>query len=334
MYSPISKRSAAPGQSPGRSRFRSIFALCATLLILGGCSATPQTNALLSSPLPEQEPLSAELTEVPFYPQEQYQCGPAALATLLEYSGQQVTPDELVPKVYVPEREGSFQVEMLGATRQYQRIAYPIEPQLEALISAIDAGYPVLVLQNLAMEWYPRWHYAVAIGYDLEDETIILRTGVTERYAADMKVFERTWQRGDYWAMVAVKPGDMPPDADARDYFQAVAAFERPAPETEARTAWQTGLQYWPEDRSLLMGYGNHLYNAGLPAQAGEQYLRVTELYADYAPAFNNLAQTLIDTGKPNEALVYARRAVSLGNDQQAQVYRQTLEQAEDALAD
>lgn len=332
MYSRIFNRTTAPGQTLGRSRFRPFLALFASLLLLGGCSATPQTNALLNGPLPQQSPVRQELTQVPFYPQEQYQCGPAALATLLEYSGSEVTPDELVPKVYVPEREGSFQVEMLGATRQYQRIAYPIEPKLEALIAAIDAGYPVLVLQNLAMEWYPRWHYAVAIGYDLEDETIILRTGVTERYAADMKVFERTWQRGDYWGMVAVEPGDMPPDANAGEYFQAVAAFERPAEEALAAKAWQAGVQHWPSDRSLLMGYGNHLYNAGLPAQAGQQYLKVTEQYAVYAPAFNNLAQTLIDTGRPAEAVHFAQQAVELGTDQQASIYRETLEQAKEAL--
>ncbi|WP_432698344.1 PA2778 family cysteine peptidase [Marinobacterium sp. YM272] len=333
MSSPIFNRPAAPGVS-GRTLFRPLLALFTSLLVLAGCSATPQTNALLNSPLPQQSPARAELTKVPFNPQEQYQCGPAALATILDYSGQPVTPEALKPRVFVPEREGSFQVEMLATTRQYQRIAYTIEPELEALIDAIDAGYPVLVLQNLAMEWYPRWHYAVAIGYDLEDETIILRTGITERYAADMKVFERTWKRGDYWGMVAVKPGDLPPDADPGKYFRATAAFDRHAPADLSAAAWQAGLDQWPGNRDLLMGYGNYLYSAGRTDDAGRQYLQVTELYPGYAPALNNLAQTLIDRGLAREAVDYAERAVALSNEHYKASFEETLQHAIDALPD
>ncbi|HBX60124.1 MAG TPA: bacteriocin/lantibiotic ABC transporter, partial [Methylophaga sp.] len=47
-------------------------------LLLTACSHTPQTNRLNQQPF---EPVQAELDDVPFFPQTQYQCGPAALAT-------------------------------------------------------------------------------------------------------------------------------------------------------------------------------------------------------------------------------------------------------------
>jgi len=302
------------------------------LLILAGCSATPQTRSLLDNRADLPLAAKRELTEVPFHPQEEYQCGPAALATILNASGVTVAPDELTPRVYVPKRKGSFQVEMQTATRHYRRLAYPLEPSLETLLQTVDAGYPVLVLQNLGLDWYPQWHYAVVVGYDLDRGEIILRSGVTERYVVGLKLFERTWRRGKHWALVALKPGQLPPRADAKRYFLAAAAFEPQAGFDKARKAWLTGLSRWPNHREMLMGYGNLLYVQGDPASAGAQYRRVTELYPDYAPALNNLAQSLIDTGRAAEAVRYAERAVERAGEQEAVLYRETLEQAEKAV--
>ena len=44
-------------------------------------------------------PPGVELQDVPFFPQDEYQCGPAALATVLVNSGVTVVPDELTDKV-------------------------------------------------------------------------------------------------------------------------------------------------------------------------------------------------------------------------------------------
>ena len=93
--------------------------LCAVLLWLTGC-ATPQVAALLARP-PATLPARVELTGVPFHPQEEYQCGPAALATVLVHAGVATTPDALVPEVYLPARGGSLQAEMLAAARRHGR---------------------------------------------------------------------------------------------------------------------------------------------------------------------------------------------------------------------
>ena len=73
--------------------------------------------------------------------------------------------DELVAQIYLPERKGSLQPEIIAAVRRYDRVPYRIEPALPALLAELRAGRPVLILQNLGLRSLPRWHYAVVIGY-------------------------------------------------------------------------------------------------------------------------------------------------------------------------
>src|SRR3982750_3125163 len=85
--------------------------------LLSGCSfIAPQTYALKESTPGDLQP-RAELTEVPFFPQEDYYCGPSALAMVLTAAGAKVTPEQLVEHVYLPGRKGSLQVEMLATAR-------------------------------------------------------------------------------------------------------------------------------------------------------------------------------------------------------------------------
>ena len=54
-------------------------------------------------------PRSLELRGTPFFPQEDYQCGPAALATVLRAGGAGGDAESLQPQVYLPARAGSLQ---------------------------------------------------------------------------------------------------------------------------------------------------------------------------------------------------------------------------------
>src|SRR5690606_15890104 len=102
--------------------FRLLKSVLAVLLTgaLAGCVGAPQSAALLASwdeqALPLHSPIL--LDNVPFFAQDEYQCGPAALATVLVADGVEVTPEELVDQVYVPARQGSLQIEMLAAPRR------------------------------------------------------------------------------------------------------------------------------------------------------------------------------------------------------------------------
>src|SRR5688572_29670880 len=114
------------------------------LALLSGCAS--QTR--IEDQLPRRMVRQIELRETPFFPQKDYECGPAALATVLVASGVAVTAQELTPKVYLPERRGSLQVELIAAARGYDRLPYSMAPRFDLLLAEVAAGRPVLVLQN------------------------------------------------------------------------------------------------------------------------------------------------------------------------------------------
>ncbi len=284
------------------------FALAA--LLLSGC-ATPQMVAL-DAHWPAGLAARVELTEVPFFPQEEHQCGPAALATIAGAAGLAITPEALREQVYLPGREGSLSIELLAASRRYALLPYPLRPRVEDLLQEVAAGHPVLVLQNLAFAWYPLWHYAVVIGFDRERNVLVLRSGRTQRLEMSLFTFERTWARADHWAMLALAPGQLPATAQAATYIETVAALERVNPQA-AQQAYAAALLLWPQERALLLGVGNSAYALGQPDTAVKAYRSATEQHPDFADAWNNLAQVLLDTGQHNAAAQAIEKAVVIG---------------------
>ncbi len=298
--------------------------LIAVTMLLVGCAGTAQTDALLAA---RSETIHAiELKDVPFFPQNAYQCGPAALATVLASAGAAITPEALVPQVYLPTRRGSLQFELLAATRRHGYIPYVLEPRLDRVLDEVAAGTPVLVLQNLGLGWYPKWHYAVVVGFDLSTGEMILRSGVEARHVVPMRVFERTWKRGNFWAMVSMPPDRLPHTADEASYVHAVLSLERLQLWHDTAVAYDTALSRWPKNLVARIGLGNSRYSLGDLSGAEAAYRRATHDHPDAAAAFNNLAQVLADQGRLREAEEAARRAVHLGGPMREQ-FEHTLDQ-------
>jgi tetratricopeptide (TPR) repeat protein len=291
--------------------------LCAVLLL--GC-ATPQV-AHMRSAWPAGVPEHAQIASVPFVAQEDYQCGPAALSMVAQTAGVRQEIAQWVEQVYVPARRGSLQPEMLAASRRNGLPAYVLQPTLSAVLREVAAGNPVLVLQNLSFSFAPVWHYAVVIGFDRAANTITLHSGRTERLPMSLYTFERTWERGGHWAMVALAPNKLPATAEADGYVASVAALER-VQAAAAQTAYASALQQWPEHRLALLGAGNSAYTLRQLDTAANAYRRATQAHPDFADAWNNLAQVLLEQAQYPQALQAVQRAVALGGAREAR-YRE-----------
>ncbi|MFV9615495.1 MAG: PA2778 family cysteine peptidase [Gammaproteobacteria bacterium] len=269
-----------------------VLSLLAYLLILSSCASTPQSRQILANGAGSL-PLAVELTDTPFYPQTQYQCGPAALATVLQTHGVTTTPEKLSKQVYIPERKGSLQIEMAVATRRHKMLPYKLAPRLIDLFAEIAAGNPVLVLQNLGFEWYPQWHYAVVVGYDTNNQEVILRSGTTKRWFTAYEVFERTWKRADFWALVIVPVGEIPATAEPLRYLKTAYAFEQTGNQALALKAYQSASRQWPDIAVIWITLGNLAFANQEWTGAVSAFNTAISLEPESIVSWNNLAYAL-----------------------------------------
>jgi hypothetical protein len=275
-----------------------------------------------------------ELTATPFFAQEKYQCGPAALAMVLGASGIDVHPDDLVPAVYLPGRRGSLQVEIAAAARQWGRIPYPVPTDLAGLTAEIRAGRPVLVLQNLGLDLWPVYHYAVVIGVHPPDR-LILRSDTRNRVVMSAARFNRTWRRAGSWGMIVLSPGRIPENADPVIYVTAVAAFESAGHTAPAAAAYRAALDAWPDNPSVQFALANNFLRQNNPAAATVLYRNVLAADPDHAAAANNLAEALARQGDLEQALAVIQAAVITAEQTRSpllEVVQETRQEIEQAL--
>ncbi|HEX7891352.1 MAG TPA: PA2778 family cysteine peptidase [Ramlibacter sp.] len=282
--------------------------LGAAVLLLAGCSSLiPQTVGLRDA-WPAGVPRAAELTQVPFYPDDQYQCGPAALATAMTFSGRNMTPASLVNDVWLPSRRGSLQLEMLATPRRHGRVSYRLEPSYADLLREVAAGNPVIVLQDVG-PMFAQWHYAVVNGYDYETGTILLRSGLERRQETSFTAFERTWIQGGYWAMVVTPPDRIPASATEKRWLEALLGLARGGDKDATVQGYAAALKRWPDSLPAAVGLANHLHERGSLEEAANVLRTALQKNPESVIVLNNLAQTLSDQGRNTEALGVIRRA-------------------------
>lgn len=281
-------------------RFLRIAALLGLTVLLSACAGRAPimpTSADLAD-----FPTRVMLDEVPFHAQDAYQCGPASLAMVLNHRKIAATPDELKDRVYLPERNGTLQVEMISAARDRDLLVYPLEKQLEAILSELNAGNPVLVMQNLAFDWYPQWHYAVVIGYDLSAEEMIVHSGLNAAQREPFQVFMRTWDRADRWARVMLPPGELPATANPLTYLKAASDLEQTGRLDSALRSYQTAAAEWPEQPAARLGLGNTYWALDERRTALDHFQRLVNDFPNFQPGWNNLATGLETLGCTTQA--------------------------------
>ncbi|MDC8830799.1 PA2778 family cysteine peptidase [Alteromonas gilva] len=236
------------------------------------------------------------IKDVPFYPQQAFYCGPTTLAEVFSFYGEPVSPNQIAPKLFIPEYEGSLKVEMVSATRQFDLLPYTDNGNLQQIIQLVSDDIPVIVFQNLSIALFPQWHYAVVIGFDLERREIELHTGVTPNHRMSFELFEKTWRRGDYWFLAPVPPQHT--SSTMKYFVYTSAAFDmlKLGQTTQALNFLQTAIQRWPNEWLAYFLIANH-FLADNPGDAIAWFKKGYHVGQYHSAYLNNFAIALQQSG-------------------------------------
>ena len=289
---------------------RTIFTLLCIQLFVTGCTAMAVADRIIPKE-PQDLPSDIKL-DVPFIEQIDNYCGPASLAMVANYYGNPVTADEVAQLIYIPEKKGSLQIEMQAAARHLDLVAFTMNMDLAALRAEINAERPVIILQNLAFNIYPVWHYSVVTGRDPNNDYFLLHSGRHEFYRSAWTTLENTWRRGEYWALVALPPGDIPSSADEEVAIQAALDLEKIGKYRAAQLTYAAIIERWPENFTAQVGLANTHMLLEEPLAASQAYKQALQLNTQSAEALNNFAYSAFELGCEVTALKAASCAIRL----------------------
>jgi tetratricopeptide (TPR) repeat protein len=198
---------------------------------------------------------------------------------------------------------------MVAAARQLGLVV--IESSKKAdLFELINAGFPVIVLLNQGTDALPVWHYAVAVGYDLERQEVILRSGETKRQVMKLSSFYEFFKKSGYWKLIAVPATMVPPTVGEAAYIKAVYDLDRTLENEIVQEAYETALAEWPHSHRVKLAAANYFFDTYQYETAQTLYGEVLRKLPDDPIALNNMAETLYYLGEFAEALTFIDKAI------------------------
>jgi ABC-type bacteriocin/lantibiotic exporter with double-glycine peptidase domain len=167
-----------------------LWALVFCLFFLFSCIRT--------SPVKEPE-FTRTLENVPFYPQEMYQCGPASLAGVLNYWGIDVSPEEIAGEIYSPSAKGTLNIDMALYVEKKGLKAIQYPGSFMDVKRKIDSGYPLILMVDHGFWVYQQNHFMVALGY--HENGIIVHSGKDRQKVIPLKDFLNSWKKTRFWTL-------------------------------------------------------------------------------------------------------------------------------------
>ena len=209
---------------------RQLILACWLGVTLAGCAGTPSTAL-------QGLPQRVELSSVPFYRGNANHSAAMALAAILSQQGAPITPGLLDQPLNLPTGSDSLDTSIPRVARDYGRVVYPLDKRLDALLTQVAAGNPVLVRYQDGSAWWSEPRYAVLIGYDRYKQRVLMRAGMQRRLVMAFDDFASAWAKEGRWAILVQPPGELPANVDRQRWQQAADDLARAGQELAARQA-------------------------------------------------------------------------------------------------
>ena len=147
------------------------------------------------------------INNVPFFPQKRYYCGPASLASVMNFYGVSVTEEEIAKEVYNTKLSGTLSMDILIYARAKGFDAFYYKGNMEDIKKYISIGKPVILFLDLGYFFYPVRHYIVATGYNDKIGYLIAHSGVEKDKIFSYKEIQSAWEKTGFGTILVLPKG-------------------------------------------------------------------------------------------------------------------------------
>ncbi|MBI5235640.1 MAG: C39 family peptidase [Deltaproteobacteria bacterium] len=151
----------------------------------------------------------AAIKDVPFFPQNEYKCGPAAIASVFSFWGTLTTIEQASVAVYQEKLKGSLPIDLFLYAKEAGFEADYYKGSMADLKRNIDAGVPLIVFLNLGFKIYPVGHYVVVTGYDDAKRVVIAHSDMSMNAEFGYDALADAWEKNGF-ATLRIRPKGEP----------------------------------------------------------------------------------------------------------------------------
>lgn len=187
-----------------RRTFAPAFCLFILCLLAVSCSG-PGRGALLKD-ISADPSAGSYIKGVPFFPQNEYMCGPAALASVIGYWGGKGGMKDVAKEVYEEKLKGTLPLDLFLYAKEKGFDAVYYKGSLADLKEKIDGGVPLILFLNLGYETYPVGHYIVVVGYSERSKAVMAHSATTEEEVFTYDDLLESWSKTGFSTLL-VRPG-------------------------------------------------------------------------------------------------------------------------------
>ncbi len=140
------------------------------------------------------------IENIPFFSQDEYQCGPASLAAVLNYWGVKVSPEEIAEEIYSKSARGTLDIDILLYAQKNGLNALQYSGDIGDLRENIKSGLPVVVLVDYGFYVYQANHFMVVVGFNKKG--VFVNSGREREKFIPEEDFIKSWKRTDFWTLL------------------------------------------------------------------------------------------------------------------------------------
>ena len=175
--------------------------LCASVPLLLSCS--------IRLTEPDRFPEAVRKHDVTPYLQEPEQCGPFALAALLNYLKIEVDPNLLAKRLYSPGAGGTLTMDLYLEAVRNGLETRQLSGSDSILVKELEENNPVIVLFKYPGLKGRTGHFVLVSGYSVEPDGFFLLWGDNKLSWMKLEQFHKLWSGSEYWMLTVHRKGKM-----------------------------------------------------------------------------------------------------------------------------
>lgn len=274
--------------------------LVATLGLALGCATA------------RRPPAASTAIAVPFIAQKPGHCGPAALAMLARFHGQETSQEEIGDAIYLPEIKGTLTTELTAYARRYGLWTRQYRGSETDLAQKLAAGIPLIVLGKVGESF----HYFVVLA---DGDPLVVHSDRRPFLQLARPDFLAHWNATGRWTLLVCPPERARWELSAAEHNDLGWYYEQRNDPCMAEVYYHNATERDPENAWYAFNLGNARLAQHLLDGAAEAFRRAMALDPRNADAHNNLAWVYHEQGEQlDEAVQLARRAIELNPRKQA----------------